>query len=161
MLDLKLITTNEPILSQEAEYVGATDRDKDELEVLLDFMWVTLANAPTGIGLAANQVNCLKRVFIMDCQGIKQAFINPIITKASKKLVNFEEECLSCPGMRVKVWRHKMITVVGQDENHKSIKRKFRGVNAVIVQHEVDHLRGITLRTRLENETGQDTRAHT
>ncbi len=146
----KLITEDDPILHEVSTNVGATDADRMEMEILLDFMWMTLEECPTGIGLAANQVGATKRVFIMNCNGVKQEFINPVITKESKNGILHEEQCLSCPGLTVKVLRKKQITVVAQDQNLKTIKRKFRGLTAVVVQHEIDHLNGITLRDKLD-----------
>lgn len=98
-----------------------------------------------GRGLAANQVGVLQRVIIV-CFGSKLVeIINPVITKYSPQLGSMEEGCLSYPGKRVRKNRHKRVTVEGFDRNWKPLKLKLQGVDSVCVQHEVDHLNGLTI----------------
>lgn len=103
-----------------------------------------------GIGLAANQVGHNKRIFVMDCNGMRQAFINPIITKMYGGTVSSLEGCLSFPGVSVLVARYKQVEISAFDGAWGKIKFRFKGLNAFCVQHEIDHLNGITMLKRKE-----------
>ena len=98
-----------------------------------------------GIGLAANQIGLNKRVIVIDVNGLKQEFINPVITKTLGRKIISTEGCLSFPGKKVRVWRYPQIVVEGFDANWAPIKRKLKGLAACVVQHEIDHLDGITI----------------
>lgn len=95
-----------------------------------------------GIGLAANQVGLLQRIIIVDANGIKQEFINPVITKRFGGLTNSKEGCLSFPGAMVLKVRCRRVTIEGFTHDWQPIKRNLKGVAAYVVQHEVDHLGG-------------------
>ncbi len=113
----------------------------------LGLMWNVMYNRH-GIGLAANQVQFPAsglRLIVVHAGGFKQAFINPVITKRYGGKFTHREGCLSFPGVHVLVVRDKQIIVEGFDENWKAIKRKLKGIAAYTVQHEVDHLDGITI----------------
>lgn len=99
----------------------------------------------TGIGLAANQIGELQRVILMNCNGFMGIVINPVITKRSGKIKNSTEGCLSYPGKQVKVKRDNQIVVTGFDENWQPISKKCKALTAFCVQHEIDHLNGITI----------------
>ena len=124
----------------------------EDINELLAYMWAVFDAKPKGVGLAANQVNVCKRVFIIKTPRLTQVFINPVITKASTQMVNSKEECLSCPRISVTVVRHKQITVTGFDTDWKPIKLKLRGMESIVAQHEMYHLNGITLKHILEAE---------
>jgi len=99
------------------------------------------------VGLAANQVGILKRIIVVDTgQGFKQAFINPIIVKEYGGKNTQKEGCLSYIGLQKSIVRSKQIIVVGKTHEGVDIKRKLKGFAARIVQHEVDHLNGITIK---------------
>jgi peptide deformylase len=99
----------------------------------------------TGIGLAANQIGCLQRIILMNCNGFMGIVINPVITKRSGKIKNSTEGCLSYPGKQVKVKRDNQIVVEGFDENWQPVKKKCKALTAFCVQHEIDHLNGVTI----------------
>ncbi len=102
-----------------------------------------------GIGLSAIQVNVPKQVFVIshrmsgDTQG-HRIFVNPIITNMSPNTVFIEEGCLSFPGLYVPVHRSEGLTIEAQDEKGESFKMYVEGFGAVLLQHEYDHLQGIT-----------------
>lgn len=98
-----------------------------------------------GVGLAANQVGILKRVVVLHVAGTKQAIINPEIVKKHPKTVLSMEVCLSFPTQKAAMRRHKTVTVKGFDENWMSVRISTSGLLACCVQHEVDHLNGITI----------------
>lgn len=117
---------------------------------LFDFMrQVMEEETPKGIGLAANQVGVMQRIIVIRHAGIDMNILNPEITKHCNKKTTSVEMCLSCPGIKVSVGRWKWVILKGFDENWKPIKKKFHGLLSCVVQHEIDHLNGITLLTRV------------
>ena len=101
-----------------------------------------------GIGLAANQIDLKKRVFVMGSTDIPNfpkpfALFNPVILEASKETVLDTEGCLSYPGLLLKITRPAWI--VGQWQNAKGETKEGRieGYLAKCFQHEYDHLNGI------------------
>jgi peptide deformylase len=102
-----------------------------------------LMKAENGIGLAANQTGHLLRAFVMiDQKGKLWEFVNPeIIDKDGTIQIN--EGCLSAPGVFVQVPRAQTITVKALDRNGQEFTVICQDVEAVCVQHEIDHLDGI------------------
>jgi peptide deformylase len=98
-----------------------------------------------GAGLAANQVGVLKRVIYIKCGPFKQVIINPVITRSFGGHTTNREECLSYPGLSVLKIRSKKVRVEGFDEDWNPIHFKLNKLAARCVQHEVDHLNGITI----------------
>jgi len=96
-----------------------------------------------GIGLAAIQVGKPERIIICEVNNKFYVFINPLITKVSKKTLVMEEGCLSLPGIFGEVERPEKITLRAINSKGKKIKMKAFGLLARVIQHEVDHLNGI------------------
>lgn len=106
-----------------------------------------------GVGLAANQIGKDLSIFVVDAKlaeenDVPDAFINPEITEYSNDKDEMEEGCLSIPGFYVPIIRAKKIRIKAIDENGKKIKFKARGFLARVLQHETDHLNGLTIRER-------------
>jgi len=99
----------------------------------------------SGWGLAANQVDVMKRVIVINFNGFTQALINPVVVRAWGGMSCQEEGCLSFPLSHVKVFRHKKITVRGYDVLWNPVEYRWRNDLARVVQHEIDHLDGITM----------------
>ena len=108
-----------------------------------------LRQAKNGIGLAANQIGISKRVCVVN---VKEplVLINPKIVEKSKEQFVFAEGCLSFPDSKIKTKRHQDIVV--EADNHKSklsFSANSENINdafeCVCVQHEIDHLDGITM----------------
>lgn len=131
------------ILTQVAEAFEETEEDK----ALAIKTAIMMSNAlkGKGIGLAAPQIGVSKRLIIGETPHWRFCLINPEIAKASVRKTAFEEGCLSVPNMRLKVYRPKQITVRGFSLDWKPVKIKARGLLAACLQHEIDHLNGITL----------------
>lgn len=111
-----------------------------------------------GIGLAANQVGKDLSIFVIDKKlaeenNVPDVFINPEITEYSKETDEREEGCLSIPDFWVPVKRSKKIKIKAADENGNKIKFKTRGFLARVLQHETDHLSGVTIK---DYSTAQD-----
>lgn len=117
----------------------------DALKSALDEMWEVMV-ASEGMGLAANQVGILKRMFIMtDVDGSKVYAVNPKILLKSQVPANKPEGCLSAPGEFLELdERADWVQVEYQDETGAQHKKVFHGIHSVCIQHEIDHLDGKT-----------------
>ena len=98
-----------------------------------------------GVGLAANQAGINKRIIVLNHMTIADGMINPVIEKYRGGVYESLEGCLSYPEKFVKVKRHKIIKVSWFDENWEARSITMRGLMAACVQHEVDHLNGISM----------------
>lgn len=127
-----------------------------ELATLVDDMRDTMVEAE-GLGLAANQVGVSLRLFTMLVPRRDEAdpeahdiveLINPKII-GRRGEIRFEEGCLSFPGISETVLRSAEVDVEFQARDGSPQKATFQGVSAVCVQHELDHLDGVTFLDRL------------
>lgn len=125
--------------------VAAPVRDFDDgLRTLVDNMIETMYQEE-GIGLAATQVNVHKRLLVLDVSGEKdspQVFINPEFDVIEEELQDYQEGCLSVPGFFEEVSRPRAIRVRARDSQGESFELEARGILAVCIQHEIDHLDG-------------------
>ena len=115
----------------------------DKLKTLVKDMFETMYEAP-GIGLAATQVDVHKRLLVMDVSEDKdkpQVFINPQLVMSEGE-EEMDEGCLSVPGYYETVSRAEKIRVRAQDENGDEFELDADGLEAVCIQHEMDHLEG-------------------
>jgi len=115
----------------------------DELQLFVANMAETMYFAP-GIGLAATQVNDLRRIICVDVSPEGNdlgVYINPeIIEKDGSQ--TYEEGCLSIPGVFAEVERFEHIKIRAQDTTGNSFDKEAHGLLAVCIQHEIDHLDG-------------------
>ncbi len=110
---------------------------------LIQDMADTMYAAP-GIGLAATQVDVHKRIIVLDVSETQDqlyVFINPKIVSRDG-VHEFEEGCLSVPGIFGKVTRAESITVTALNAQGESFTLDAKGLLAVCIQHEMDHLEG-------------------
>lgn len=112
-----------------------------------------------GIGLAACQVGMLKRIIVYDISYIEEdgkkeghILINPKITSRSKTMIEVEEGCLSYPDIYENVLRHEKVTVEYTDINGKKKKIYAKDIEAVVLQHEIDHLDGVVFLDRIAEQ---------
>lgn len=114
----------------------------EELKNTLNNM-LTVMDNHNGLGLSANQVGIMKRMFVMKDNNGKPLFIiNPVIKETEGNAI-INEGCLSLPGAFVQVLsRANNIAVEFQDETGEVMEGIFRGLEAVCFQHELDHLSG-------------------
>jgi peptide deformylase len=115
----------------------------EKLRQLVSDMFETMYEAP-GIGLAATQVDHHIRLLVMDISDERnnpRCLINPRIIAADGD-EEMDEGCLSVPGYYEKVRRADHIRVSAQDENGESYQFEAEGLEAVCIQHEMDHLEG-------------------
>jgi peptide deformylase len=140
MAILEILNYPDPRLHTVAKPLKAVDAT---IKRLIENMAETMYAAP-GIGLAATQVNQHIQLLIIDTSEEKnqlQVFINPkIIEKDGER--EYEEGCLSVPGIYDTVTRAAHIKVEALDKNGKPFTLEAEGLLAVCIQHEMDHLLG-------------------
>ena len=113
--------------------------------------------AVDGRGLAAPQVGTLHRVFVMDAHW-KDAepdpivMINPSIMARDAEKARFAEACLSIPGLSIELERPAAVTVQWTSETGEIHMNDFDGIEARVIQHELDHLNGILTLDHLDGE---------
>lgn len=141
-----IIKVPDPILKQVARPVEHFD---EALQKQIDRMLLTMYEAP-GIGLAANQVGLLNRVFVMDIAQREDGggrdpicMINPEIIWKSEEPSLWDEGCLSIPGQYAEVERPYEVRVSYLDRQGKKQEASFEELGSHCVQHELDHLNGV------------------
>ena len=105
---------------------------------------IDIMHEAKGIGLAGPQVGDLRRLFVVHVPDDEpRVFINPRIVAASPDEGDYEEGCLSIPGVYADVRRPLEITVEALDERGTKYRRDFDGILARVIQHEYDHIEGV------------------
>jgi len=141
MACLQILEYPDPRLRRRSEPVTEFDGDVGRL---VDDMLETLY-ATKGIGLSAPQIGISRQVLVMDLSGSAskpQVYVNPdILTSGALGLV--EESCLSVPDVVGNVVRATQLRVRAQDASGQAFERDLEGMNAVCLQHEMDHLEGL------------------
>src|SRR3954451_11631355 len=107
-----------------------------------------------GIGLAATQVGVMHRLLVYrtELEGAVAALVNPELEWASKDKESSEEGCLSLPGVGVEVERPIHVRVSALDEYGKPILVEASGLEARVIQHEMDHLDGVLILDRCSRD---------
>lgn len=155
MAILPVLTYPDPLLKKQSKNVVDFNA---WLEELVHHMFDTMV-FQNGIGLAAPQVGESLNIFVMhvpnddsyQMPGLthqKICMINPKIVTAEGD-ITYEEACLSCPELFVSVDRFKDIVVTSFDVRGKPQKHTLTDIEAVCVQHEMDHLNGILLTDKI------------
>ena len=153
---LPIVAYGDAVLKKVGEEI---EEGYPELDKLLEDMFETMYNAQ-GVGLAAPQIGKSIRLFIVDAspfaeddelsdeergqlENFKKVFINPIIVEEKGDKWGFEEGCLSIPGIREEVSRHKDLVIEYYDENWELKEETYTGIAARVIQHEYDHIDGV------------------
>lgn len=153
MAVLDILTAPHPTLEGRAREVEADEFGPALVQRVSD-MAETMYAAP-GVGLAAPQVNDPRRILVLD-PGEKEdrgkrffAMCNPRIVEKSADFIPWSETCLSVPEFEIEVKRHRRVRLAWQDPADGAEKDGwFEDYEAVIVQHELDHLDGTVLLDR-------------
>ena len=154
MAVLPILEAPHPVLSASAREV--TD---DEFGAVLDAFVSSMAEtmyAAPGVGLAAPQVGDGRRILVANLKGDVDAdstdewiaMVNPVIVERSDRMIRWDESCLSVPEYDLDVDRHHRIHVKWRDVAGDSQEGWFEEFPSVVLQHEMDHLVGITLLDR-------------
>ena len=125
----------------------------DDLAQLVERMMRLMQDA-RGVGLAANQVGVLRRVFILQAdEGEEpQALVNPAVVERSKDAEADDEGCLSLQGVVVPIERPSSIRLEARDPSGSPVELELEGLAARVAQHEVDHLDGVLIIDRTTPE---------
>lgn len=140
MAILSILHFPDPRLRTRSQSVTTVDTT---IRVLIKDMFETMYQAP-GIGLAAPQVNIFKRVIVVDISedaSAPLALINPEIIEL-RGSEEMDEGCLSVPGIYEPVERAQWIKIRALDREGNPFEMEANGLEAVCIQHEIDHLDG-------------------
>jgi peptide deformylase len=118
---------------------------------LVDAMYETMYDAP-GVGLAAPQVGVQRRFFVYDIGEGPHVLLNPEIVEATGEW-EYEEGCLSLPGLAFEVIRPKVVTVKGHDLDGNDVLIEGDELLGRVFLHEIDHLDGVLMLDRLDKQT--------
>jgi peptide deformylase len=124
----------------------------DDLRRLVERM-TELMHEASGVGLAATQVGVLRRLFVFVDDGEDRVLINPVITKSSKETEVDDEGCLSLREVLVPVERATLVTIEGFDAHGDAVKLELEPPSSRVVQHELDHLDGVLIIDRTDDES--------
>ncbi|KAL5725115.1 peptide deformylase [Ranunculus cassubicifolius] len=157
---LKIIEYPDPILRAPNKKIGEFDENLKRLvNEMFDIMYKT-----DGIGLAAPQVGINVRLMVFNPAGERGVgeeivLVNPRISKFSRKLVLFEEGCLSFPEIYADVERPESVKVDAQDITGAKFSATLSALPARVFQHEFDHLQGTLFFDRMTEEVVDSIRA--
>ena len=139
----------DPALRMKAREIETVD---DDVRRLAERM-TALMHEAQGVGLAATQVGVVRRLFVFTDAGEDRVLVNPVITTRSEKVELDDEGCLSLRDVLVPVERSVAVTIEGLDADGKPVKLELELPSARVVQHELDHLDGVLIVDRTDDES--------
>lgn len=140
----KILFVPNPLLRHKANKIKKVTNN----EILIAKKMRDIMNKAPGVGLAANQIGILKEIVTVSFvdqntkNQIEYSLFNPNIISYSKEKVVMEEGCLSLPNQFAEIERSEKITLEYLDEKNSLVKKQADGIEARILQHEIDHLSG-------------------
>ena len=139
----QIVKYGDPVLRSEASTV--TEFDEELVEELARM--VQIMRDAMGVGLAATQLGILRRALVFQAgpDAPATALLNPVVEWTSEEEETAEEGCLSIPGVVVDVERPLHARVKAQGPNGEAIEIEASGLEARVLQHEIDHLNGILM----------------
>lgn len=148
---MKIVQHPAPILEKVANPIEDINEYEADLNEMKAYVEEPKNNAA---GLAMPQIGISKRAFVAFIEGKVEIFINPRILKKSKGMISLTngEGCLSIPDVKGVVPRHKKIDVVYTDINGERVSKTLVDVDAIVFQHEFDHLDGILFLSKMKSE---------
>ncbi|MBM4390730.1 MAG: peptide deformylase [Deltaproteobacteria bacterium] len=161
MAVLHILTVPHPVLAKKCRPVGPGEFGADLRRFVSDLA-ETMYAAP-GVGLAAPQVGDLRRVIVVDPGNSTSeqdddgrptnprflALVNPQVIETSADKMVYEEGCLSVPDFEENISRPRRVYIRYLDEDGKPHQKWFEGYDAIVVQHEMDHLEGTVILDRV------------
>ncbi len=149
MAERRIVTYGDPVLREVSEPIDEIDQEtRDLVSDLTD----TVKKAK-GLGLSAVQIGVLKRVFVVDLSAVDiteslRVFINPEIV-ATEGEIEYEEGCLSFPGIYQKIVRPEKVTIKATDLDGNEFTLTGAGIAGRAFLHEFDHLDGVLFVDRM------------
>ena len=140
----KLLYVPNPLLRQKAKKIESVG----SYELKIAKKMKEIMYSVPGVGLAANQIGILKQIITISFtdqetkKEVNYNLFNPEIISYSQEKIFMEEGCLSLPEQFAKIERSKKILIKYLDDNNHSVMKEVDGVEARILQHEIDHLSG-------------------
>ena len=149
-MNMKLVEQTNPILRKVCTPFDFNEPVMDPYELAEGLHEIRRTDG--GIGLAAPQVGIDTRALVIGMGNLQsegtedydQVFFNPVVISAEGNDTYMIEGCLSFPGLFVKVKRPETIILYWETEEGTGCDEKFDGITSRILQHEIDHLNGIT-----------------
>jgi peptide deformylase len=138
----------DPVLRMQAPEIADVD---DDVRRLVERMTSLMEDAQ-GVGLAATQVGVLRRLFVFVDGDEGPRAVNPQVVERADETEPDEEGCLSLQGVKVPVERALRVVVEGLDANGDPVRHELEGYGARVVQHELDHLDGVLIIDRTDDE---------
>jgi peptide deformylase len=144
----------DPVLRAKALPV---ERFDDALQGEIERMGELMHDA-LGVGLAATQIGTLHRVLVYrtDPEDPVTALVNPVLEWSSEERESAEEGCLSLPGVHVEVERPARVRVCARDAAGERLEVHAEGLEARVIQHEIDHLEGVLILDRISREARRE-----
>lgn len=140
----------DPVLRAPNKRINTFDNNLRTLaDEMFDVMYKT-----DGIGLSAPQVGVNVQLMVFNPAGVEGEgeeiiLVNPVVYKFSKRLLVYEEGCLSFPGIHGNVLRPDTVKIAAQDVTGAKIKVRLSALAARVFQHEFDHLQGVLFFDRM------------
>jgi peptide deformylase len=146
----QLVKIGNPVLNSKASPITEFD---DRLAAEVERM-IAIMHDGIGVGLAAIQLGVLRRLLVFQAGGDAEptAVVNPEIEWLSDEVVVAEEGCLSIPRVTVDVERPLHVRVSGADQTGEPLLIEASGLEARVLQHEIDHLDGVLMLDRTTSE---------
>lgn len=140
----KLLMLGDPMLYRPSIEVGPGEREfvaetvRDLHDTLMDFR----KRHGSGRAIAAPQIRVFKRIVYMNT-GKPVVFVNPVLADRSEETIELWDDCMSFPGLHVRVRRHRRCRIDYLDAEFRESSMNLEGDISELLQHEVDHLDGI------------------
>jgi peptide deformylase len=109
-----------------------------------------------GVGLAATQIGILRRFFVCTLEGEDRVLVNPVVMPVGDETEADDEGCLSLGSIRVPIERALRVEVEARDAAGEPVSLSLEGLDARVVQHELDHLDGVLLLDRTDAESRRE-----
>jgi peptide deformylase len=142
----------DPVLRMRAADVESFD---EELARITGRMTELMHDAD-GVGLAATQIGILRRFFVCTLEGEDRVLVNPVVTPVGDETEADDEGCLSLGSIRVPIERALRVEVEARDAAGEPVSLSLEGMDARVVQHELDHLDGVLLLDRTDAESRRE-----
>lgn len=162
MAILKIAKLGNPVLRQVAEPVELDDLAEDSMQTFIDDMIETMHHEG-GVGLAAPQVNRSIQIVVLEYAENERypdeisipltVLVNPVLSDYSQETKEGWESCLSLADFRGLVPRSTTVTLNAYDRQGRKIQKTVSDFEAVVLQHELDHLKGFVFLDRMKDLT--------
>jgi peptide deformylase len=162
MTVLKIAKLGNPVLRQVAKPVDLNDLAESSMQIFIDDMIETMHHEG-GVGLAAPQVNRSIQIVVLEYAENERypdevsipltVLVNPVLSDYSQETKEGWESCLSLVDFRGLVPRSTTVTLDAYDRQGKKIQKTVSGFEAVVFQHELDHLKGFVFLDRMKDLT--------